>query len=105
MDPMTTKGTKKSVTPQSASSSKRGKMLGPDPGNAMGPAGQYVAKGGKEVTQGPGEKLPPATTKSHPKAKGHVPNDETAQVLREIEEGKNLIHYDSFEDMYEDLGI
>jgi hypothetical protein len=37
-------------------------------------------------------------------AEGHVPNNETAEVLREARNGKNLLHYDSVEEMYKDLG-
>ena len=35
----------------------------------------------------------------------HIPNAETAKVLREAREGKNLLHYDSLEEMFKDLGI
>jgi hypothetical protein len=49
---------------------------------------------------------PPApTTKKVRKVKGHVPNDETVQVLRDIEAGKGLLRYESLEDMYKDLGM
>ncbi len=44
-------------------------------------------------------------TKSARTAGGHVPNAETAKVLREAREGKNLVHYDSLEEMFKDLGI
>ena len=36
---------------------------------------------------------------------GHVPNAETAKVLREAQKGKNLLHYESLEEMFKDLGI
>lgn len=36
---------------------------------------------------------------------GHVPNAETARVLREAEQGKNLVTYANLEEMFEDLGI
>jgi hypothetical protein len=32
-------------------------------------------------------------------------NAETAQVLRDVDAGKNLVHYPSLEAMFEDLGI
>ena len=35
----------------------------------------------------------------------HVPNAETAKVLREAREGKNLLRYKSLEEMFKDLGI
>ncbi len=35
----------------------------------------------------------------------HVPNAETAKVRREAREGRNLLHYDSLEEMFKDLGI
>jgi len=35
----------------------------------------------------------------------HVPNAETAKVLREAREGKNLLRYESLEEMFKDLGI
>ena len=38
-------------------------------------------------------------------ANGHLPNAETAKVLREAREGKNLLHYESLEEMFKDLGI
>lgn len=37
--------------------------------------------------------------------KGTTVNAETAQVLRDAEAGKNLLHYPSLEAMFEDLGI
>jgi hypothetical protein len=37
--------------------------------------------------------------------KGTVVNAETAEVLRDAEAGKNLLHYPSLEAMFEDLGI
>jgi hypothetical protein len=43
--------------------------------------------------------------KSPPTVKDHVPNAETAEVLREAREGKNLLHYESLEEMFKDLGI
>jgi hypothetical protein len=37
--------------------------------------------------------------------KGTTVTAETAQVLRDAEAGKNLLHYPSLEAMFEDLGI
>ena len=37
--------------------------------------------------------------------KGSTVNAETAEVLRDAEAGKNLLHYPSLEAMFEDLGI
>jgi hypothetical protein len=48
---------------------------------------------------------PPPTTKKVRKVKGHVPNDETIRVLRDIEAGKGLLRYESLEEMYKDLGM
>jgi hypothetical protein len=44
-------------------------------------------------------------TESPHTATGHVPNAETAKVLREAREGKNLLNYGSLEEMFDDLGI
>jgi hypothetical protein len=44
-------------------------------------------------------------TKSAPAIEGHVPNAETADVLRQAREGTNLLHYESLEEMFKDLGI
>jgi hypothetical protein len=35
----------------------------------------------------------------------HVPNDETAQALRDARDGKDLVTYASVEEMFDDLGI
>jgi len=32
-----------------------------------------------------------------------IPNEETAQVLRDTDEGKNLVKYNTIEDMFKDL--
>lgn len=32
-----------------------------------------------------------------------IPNEETEQVLRDTDEGKNLVRYETLEDMFEDL--
>jgi len=34
-----------------------------------------------------------------------LPNEETRKVLQESDQGKNLVHYDSLDDVFEDLGI
>ena len=34
-----------------------------------------------------------------------IPNEETRKVLQESDQGKNLVHYDSLDDVFEDLGI
>ncbi len=49
----------------------------------------------------------PATgAKKRPRSrKGTTVNAETAQVLRDAEAGKNLLHYPSLEAMFEDLDI
>ncbi len=44
-------------------------------------------------------------TEVPPTAEWLVPNEETAQVLRETREGKNLLHYEDLEAMFKDLGI
>ena len=61
----------------------------------------------------PKDKIPPSkdvaandkATKSPRTGEGHVPNAETAKVLREAREGKNLLRYESLEEMFKDLGI
>lgn len=49
----------------------------------------------------------PATEAGQParSRKGTTVNAETAEVLRDAEAGKNLLHYPSLEAMFEDLGI
>jgi len=34
-----------------------------------------------------------------------IPNEETRKVLQESDQGKKLVHYDSLDDVFEDLGI
>ena len=55
----------------------------------------------------PSKAVAPSTkaTKSPPTVEGHVPSDETAEVLRQAQDGKNLLHYESLEEMFKDLGI
>ena len=43
--------------------------------------------------------------KKAPRNKDAPFNAETAQVLRDADAGKNLLHYPSLEAMFEDLGI
>ncbi len=38
-------------------------------------------------------------------SKEQVVNAETAQVLRDADAGKNLLHYASLDEMFKDLGI
>jgi hypothetical protein len=47
----------------------------------------------------------PKAKKAPPSQKDTTFNEETAQVLRDAEAGKNLLHYPSVEAMYEDLGL
>ncbi len=37
--------------------------------------------------------------------RSHEPNDETAQVLRETDQEKNLIEYDTLDDFWDALGF
>lgn len=47
----------------------------------------------------------PKAGKKSPRKKAAPFNEETAQVLRDADAGKNLVHYPSLEAMFEDLGI
>ena len=47
----------------------------------------------------------PQAGKKAPRKKSAPFNEETAQVLRDADAGKNLVHYPSLEAMFEDLGI
>jgi hypothetical protein len=60
---------------------------------ANGPAAVAGAKPATEAKKAPRPR------------KGTVVNAETAEVLRDAEAGKNLLHYPSLEAMFEDLGI
>jgi hypothetical protein len=55
-----------------------------------------LSKGGASKAKGP---------KGRRDTEGHVPNEETIKVLRDIEAGKGLLRYDSLEEMYKDLGM
>lgn len=35
----------------------------------------------------------------------NIPNEETLQVFKDTDEGKNLIHCDSIDDLFEKLGL
>lgn len=41
----------------------------------------------------------------HHCSKSHVPNRETAKVLKETDEGKNLTEYESLDDFWKALGL
>jgi hypothetical protein len=63
---------------------------------------EVVTNGPAAVAEvGPG---PKAGEKAH-REKDAPFNAETAQVLRDADAGKNLLHYSSLEAMFEDLGI
>jgi hypothetical protein len=99
---------------QSAPSSKGGKMSSPKdqvvPHQAGAPSTVATQEGKGSNSK---DKIPPSqggasnakATKSPRTVEGHVPNAETAKVLREAREGKNLLHYESVEEMFKDLGI
>lgn len=38
-------------------------------------------------------------------SEGNTPNEETAKVLKEVDEGKNLKTYKSTEEMFREMGI
>ena len=103
-------------------SAGRGLLL--HPSWAMGRAAKRETCSPKLATQVPRslrrETLPTAKARSRPRMmlhrrrspqialalpSGHLPNAETAKVLREAREGKNLLHYESLEEMFKDLGI
>ncbi len=99
---------------QSARSSKRGKRSSPKVKNVSPRAGAPRTEATVEIKpsdpkgKGPLSKDVASNdkaTKGPRTAKGHVPNAETAEVLREAREGKNLLHYESLEEMFKDLGI
>jgi hypothetical protein len=67
------------------------------------------AKPGEPVSSGPAAVAQAETGlkagKKSPRKKAAPFNEETAQVLRDADAGKNLLHYPSLEAMFEDLGI
>jgi hypothetical protein len=72
-------------------------------------AAKGAAPGKKDAANGPAasaEAQRAIGAKKVPRArKGSVVSAETAEVLRDAEAGKNLLHYPSLEAMFEDLGI
>jgi hypothetical protein len=86
---MSTKGVKKREVSQAVPSLEGSKVSSPKDKIAPSEGGAPGAK----------------TTRRPRTVKGHVPNDETAQVLREAQEGKNLLRYENLEEMFKDLGI
>ena len=73
------------------------------------PAAKKAPPGKKATANGPAapvEARPEPEAKKGPRSrKGTTVNAETAEVLRDAEAGKNLLHYPSLEAMFEDLGI
>ena len=67
------------------------------------------ARPAKAVSNGPAAVAKAESTakagKKAPRKKDTPFNAETAQVLRDADAGKNLVHYPSLEAMFEDLGI
>src|SRR5439155_23269891 len=99
---------------QSAPSSRRSKVSSPKDRAASPEAGAPSSKAPREgEVSNSKEKIAPsrggasnAKAAQRPRdAEGHVPNAETAKVLREAREGKNLLHYESLEEMFKDLGL
>jgi len=99
---------------QSTRSSKGGKRSSPKEKNVSHKAGAPSTEAIQEgKVSNPEDKIPLSkdvasndkATKSPRTALGHVPNAETAKVLLEASEGKNLLHYESLEEMFKDLGI
>jgi hypothetical protein len=76
-------------------------------GNEKSAANKAPAK--KAAANGPAASTgtePATKAKKAPRPrKGSSVNAETAEVLRDAEAGKNLLHYPSLEAMFEDLGI
>jgi len=99
---------------QSARSSKGGKRPSPKQKNVSPKAGALNTEAVQEgKVFNPKDMIRPSkgvasndkATQSPRTALGHVPNAETARVLREARDGKNLLHYESLEEMFKDLGI
>jgi len=93
---------------QPARSSKGGKRSSPQEKNVSPRAGAPSTEAIQEVkVSNPKDKIPLSKdvasndkgTKSPRTAEGRVPNAETAKVLREAREGKNLLHYKSLEEI------
>jgi len=99
---------------QPARSNKVGKRSSPKKKNMSPRASAPSAEAIREANvPNPKERIPLSNdvasndkaTKSPRTAEVHVPNAETAKVLRDAREGKNLLHYESLEEMFKDLGI
>jgi hypothetical protein len=99
---------------QAARSSKVGKESSPKKRNVTLKAGASSTEASQaEKPSHPKEKIPTSNdpesnetaTKSSRVIESHIPNAETAKVLREAREGKNLLRYESLEEMFKDLGI
>jgi hypothetical protein len=99
---------------QSERSSKAGKELSPKERNVSPRASASSTEAVQEgKASDPKDEVPASNdvapndkaTKRPRTADGHVPNAETAKVLREAREGKNLLRYESLEEMFKDLGI
>jgi hypothetical protein len=99
---------------QSARSSKVGKRSSPEDRKVSPKAGASSTDATQEGKPSrPKGHIPASndvasresTAKSPHTIESHVPNAETAKVLREAREGKNLLRYESLEEMFKDLGI
>ncbi len=101
---------------QSARSSKVGKGSSPVPENRkVSPRGgassteaiqEGKASRSKDQIPGSNDVASRKTAAKSPRTiESHVPNAETARVLREARDGKNLFRYESLEEMFNDLGI
>jgi hypothetical protein len=99
---------------QAARSSKVSKASSPNEGNVTPKSGASSTEAAQaNKLSHPNETIPAANdlasnataTKNLCIIESHVPNAETARVLREAREGKNLLRYESLEEMFKDLGI
>ncbi len=99
---------------QPARSSKVGKGSSPDDRKVSPEAGDSSTEAIQELKASRPKDQTPAsndvasceTAAMSPRPiDSHVPNAETAKVLREAREGKNLLRYESLEEMFKDLGI
>jgi hypothetical protein len=104
---------RKSGSP-SARSSKVGKGSSPEVRKVPPKAGASRTEAiQEEKVSGPKDEIPASNdvasretvAKSPRTTESHVPNAETAKVLREAREGKNLLRYESLDEMFKDLGI
>ena len=99
---------------RSARASKVGKGSSPDDRKVSPQAGASSTEAIQEGKAScPKDEIPASNdvasretaAKSPRTIESHVPNAETAKVLREAREGKNVLRYDSLEEMFKDLGI